>query len=102
MRGFTDALERLRSRIVTRFPDEEQSAPFLHDLNNLLHTMPKYDSGMTIAVEDGVVKLHQYGNTGWTADFTVNEDGGYVSVTLNEGHLRALVDYIDRQRAVRE
>ena len=99
MRGFVEALERLRGRIVTRFPDEDQSRPFLHDLEALLHAMPKYEYGMTIAVEDGVVKLHNYGGK-WSAEAIVNEDGGYMSVTLNEGHLRALVDFIDRQRAV--
>ena len=100
MKGFTHAVESLRSRIKTRFPDEDQAFPFLKELEDVLLTMPKYEYGMTIAVEDGIVRVHNYGGQ-WSAEAIVNEDGGYVSVTLNEGHLRSLVDYIDRQKAVK-
>ena len=96
--GFTHALETLRSRIKTRFPDEAQAHPFLQALEDLLRTMPKYEYGMTIAVEDGVAIVSRRGSQ-WGAEFRVNEDGGYVSVTLDEGHLRSIVDFIDRQKA---
>lgn len=71
---------------------------------NAQKRLAPYSGEMAVYSEDGAVKvgesLEPDHRGKWYMEAVVNEEGGYVSCTITEGQLRALVAYIDLNKRV--